>query len=389
MNAALAAGERAREVRRAARAWEQAGWIDAAHRARIDGLHADDRVRLGWALRALVFLFTCFAVASGFGVLMVPLGASLGRQIGIPLLLVGGLCLVGAEVVHSALRASGMGADDALEQCALGFGIGGAGILFALDRAAMLPLFFACAALVLAAAAWRWGGWFYGLLSSAALFAALWRAPAPRVAWVVVGAALILPLLRLGDSASLSPSQRAASRAAAALALAAPYIALNYASLDRGLLEERWLLGEASAPDWVLPVGLLATIVLPPLVLWLGVRRRDRLVLACGLLMAAASLATLRWYVHLMPLWLLLMLAGAALGGAALALRRWLDAGAEHVRGGFTAEPLLESGRRQLLEIAASVAVFTPAAQPTGAETSPGFSGGGGQSGGGGATTTF
>jgi hypothetical protein len=393
MNAGVAAGERAREVRVAARAWEKAGWIDGEKRSAIDKLHADDRVRLGWALRGLVCLFTWFALSSGFGFLMTIVNGFRENIIGLPLVVLGIFCLVGAEVAHLALRTSGMGADDALEIAAVACVWAGTAILFDWDHAyAMVSVFF-FGTLLLALAAWRWGGWFFGGLATAGVFATLARLPAPRLLWCLAGALLVPALLWLGDRRRLAPSQRAGARTGVVIALGALYVALNYLSVERGVFEAAWLDGgdgSTGAPAaLLLPIGLLATALLPLLVLTVGIRRRDRLVLGCGILLAAASLVTLRWYVHLMPLWTLLLLVGVALGGAALALRRWLDGGAAHERGGFTAEPLLEGGRRQLVEMAAAVAAFSPAARVHPDAPAPGFEGGGGQSGGGGATTDF
>ncbi|MEO8505572.1 MAG: hypothetical protein ABI609_16880 [Acidobacteriota bacterium] len=391
MNAAMANGERMRAVRLVARSWEKAGWIDATHKAGIDRLFADDRVRLGTALRALVCFFTWFAVGSGFGFVMafVAQAAFRGNDFGVPLIVVGVLCLIGAEVAHHGMRTSGIGADDGLELSALAFLLAGVFVLFELDHASTLGAFFLIGATLLGIAAWRWGGWLYGALTSVGLFAALSRLPSPRVAWILGAAVVAWPLLRVGDATRLVPSQRAALRSAFVVALFALYGAVNYASVDRHLIEGNWLrTGESTPPAVLLPIGLAATALLPMAVLWLGIRRRDQSVIACGLLFSALSIGTLRWYVHWMPLWAVLLLAGVVLGGAALVIRRWLDAGPGRERSGFTAEPLLEGGRRQWLEAAAAVAVFSPAAQPQGAGET-GFGGAGGQSGGGGATTSF
>jgi hypothetical protein len=67
---------------------------------------------------------------------------------------------------------------------------------------------------------------------------------------------------------------------------------------------------------------------------------------ALGTLTAVASILTLRFYVHLAPLWVLLTLGGLLCIGLALLLERWLNAGPARVRRGFTAEPLFEDERR-------------------------------------------
>src|SRR5262249_13171781 len=58
-----------------------------------------------------------------------------------------------------------------------------------------------------------------------------------------------------------------------------------------------------------------------------GLRSRRTLVLDTGLVLAALSLVTLRFYVHLAPLWILLAVPGWALVLLALGLHRWLRRG--------------------------------------------------------------
>lgn len=387
---AMAEGERRRAVRLAARDWERAGWIDTARRAAIDQRFRDDRVRLGAALRVLVGFFTWFALGSGFGSLMALAQGLRGDQFGVPCLLLGLLCAAGAEIAHGPLRTSGMGADDGMEISAVGALLAAAIVLFHWDRAPSFAGVFLLAAALATLAVWRWGGWFFGLVAGAALFTALAFGPAPRLLWALAGGLLAAALLWLGDRAALVPSQRAAAQAGVVVALAALYAAVNYASVERRLFETHWLSGEGRGGGGAVPlaVSLAASALLPAAVIAAALWRRDRLLLGCGALLAGASLVTLRWYVHLMPLWALLLLCGGALGGLALALRRWLDAGPAQARGGFTAEPLLEGGKRQFLEVAATVAAFTPAARVH-APAQSGFEGGGGHAGGGGATTEF
>jgi hypothetical protein len=251
---------------------------------------------------------------------------------------------------------------------------------------------FFLAAVLASLAAWRWGGWLFGGLATCGVLGFLTQAPAARWMWFLLGLTLFAGLLWLGDRAFLAPSQRASARAGMVVALAAVYVALNYASVERGAFEHMLAPPEGAAPPvalgGLLVLGGVATALLPLAALALGVARRDRLVLGCGVLLAAASLVTLRFYVHLMPLWALLVLVGVALGGLGLALRRFLGGGTAHERDGFTAEPLLEGGKRQFIEIAATVGAFAPAARVP-AESPGGFAGAGGASGGGGATTDF
>ncbi len=110
-------------------------------------------------------------------------------------------------------------------------------------------------------------------------------------------------------------------------------------------------------------------------------------MLDLGIAFAALSLVTLRYYVHLAPLWVILAAAGAVLLLAALWLNRTLRRSADGERAGFTARPLY-AGLGALPSVAA-VAGFTPEARIAPGSDSANFTGGGGVSGGGGAAGSF
>jgi uncharacterized membrane protein YgcG len=128
-----------------------------------------------------------------------------------------------------------------------------------------------------------------------------------------------------------------------------------------------------------MPIALLA----------LGVRRRRLPLLFAGAVTAAASLVTLRRYVHLLPVWAALCLGGALLIALVLALWRYLESGPDQERAGFIAVPLLgDRGRQALFEAAATVMTFQPPAHAA-PPAEPQFTGGGGRSGGAGASGEF
>ena len=110
---------------------------------------------------------------------------------------------------------------------------------------------------------------------------------------------------------------------------------------------------------------------------------------ASGLVLGALSLVTLRFYVHIAPLWIVLAVSGALLALAALAVQRVLMNAEGQELHGFTARPLFRDESRNL-QAAAVVLAFTPSAQ-AGAPSERGseFRGGGGDGGGGGASDSF
>ena len=131
----------------------------------------------------------------------------------------------------------------------------------------------------------------------------------------------------------------------------------------------------------------VATGAVPVLTVAWGIATRRRSLINLGFLGILASLVTVRFYVHVAPLWSVLLAGGLVAIGVAALVRRYLDSGPERERHGFTTDPLFTDPEgRSALEVAASIATFTPAAKPV---AQPGFEGGGGRSGGGGASGQF
>ena len=116
-------------------------------------------------------------------------------------------------------------------------------------------------------------------------------------------------------------------------------------------------------PRWLFVVAAVATAVMPVTILAWALRSRRTVLLDTGIVLAALSLVTLRQYVHVAPLWIVLTASGAALIVLALAVERALRHSPDGERGGFTADALFSDDRRQqMLQTVPVVAAFTPAA---------------------------
>jgi hypothetical protein len=249
----------------------------------------------------------------------------------------------------------------------------------------------AWSATVLAVAAWRWGAWPYAGGSAAALLLLLGTFPGGRGMIIVAAALLAFAASRAAGSPGLCASHRRGIESVLAIGLAGLYFAVNRYALDHAWIEHliphtRRLLPDAGAGSTVQFVSAAATALLPLATLLWGVRTRQRVTIDLAVLMGAASVVTLRAYVQLAPLWVILSGSGLILVAGALLLIRFLEGGAEGERRGFTAAPLLSDRRREaLLPIAA--AIF---ASPE-ARTLPdkGMEGQGGSFGGGGAQDRF
>jgi hypothetical protein len=384
-------------VRSAARDWHRAGAVDAATLQAIEAAVPDDRVRVGPVFRVLLFIFTLIAVNAGFGFLSLFLQLADSQNGGVlaGFALVTGIALAVAtehQIVHMR-RAQG-GTEAATSLLAIGYLMGAATWFvfepLKLDFRDALPILCLVGAALAAASARRWGYPLYAGAAAAALLVALARLPGGRLLWIVLPLAAAPFLLRLAESPHLPPSHRSSFTAVLIVALLGLYVAFHLGSWEEQLVEEigaaRLRLPPQSDTLWWLSV--VATALVPVVLLVLGIRSRRYPLLLVGAGTAVASLVTLRWYVHLAPLWVVITASGAALVGLVLGLRRWLDAGPGKERGGFTAEPLFQDlARQRLLEMGAAVASFSPAARDLHEEAK--FEGGGGQFGGGGSSAEF
>lgn len=382
MRTDAAVADRNNAVRTAAREWLG---LDAEMLARIDALYPDDRSRAGPVFRVLLFAFALLAGGAATGL------AGVVAESPWVAVVMGVVLLAATELQVGAWRRADGGAEAAT--ALLGVILLAAGTVLELEQlfqpreVVLARVAFALAAAACCLAARRWGLSFLGVTGAVALLALLATFPGGRGLWLAVAVIGAVPLLRATTARRFPPSHRLAFAGALVILLGAGYLALNLWSLDSGWIEE---IGDhpPGADAWLRALAVVATAALPLLTLAAGIVRRCRLLLWTGAAMAVASVVTLRHYVHLGPLWLLLAVAGALLVALALAVRRWLVAAAGGERWGFSAEP---SAAGQRLERAAAsavaMAVLTPEAPP--AEPKPDMTPGGGEFGGGGASDSF
>jgi hypothetical protein len=395
MRRAVSAADRVGAVRSAAKRWKEAGLFGPERLEEILALHPDDRVRLGPAFRILFFLFA-FVAGNAFAGLFFTIGGLRNdtEAIGTLALALGVVFGVATELQTTILRRREGGSEEATACLTIGYVVLGSALLLDrrfgfVDRDLVLVVL-AVAALLCAAAAFHWGMPLLAVPAAVLLFGVLARVPEGRFAWVVGGVVGTAAAHRLSRDPRLPPAHRASASGALLVSLLALYAAFNTLSVDEGFVELIAELGGtrhlSSLPRWL---SISGTALLPAIALALGIRKRSKELLLAGAATSTASLVTLRHYVHLAPLWVVLSGAGALVVVSVLLLRRWLDAGIGKERGGFTAEPLEADEKiRRFVETAAVLIRHTPDAQ----ETSPkqaGFEGGGGRSGGAGGTGDF
>jgi hypothetical protein len=380
MSAAIRDAQRKQAVRETAAAWQKAGAIDEPTRRSIDVLYPDERGRLSPVFRALAGGFSGLAVLGFLGMVF------LTRPPERPTAILFGLFLVGAtEIQIGPLRRSQGGIETVTGLLGILFVTAG---IVADQGSSTVLLALGTAAALFAVACIRWEGSLWAIGLSLSVLGLSAQTPYPRISWLLVGLLLTAPLLRFGESPMLSPGERGGCRAAAVVLVLAVYASVHLGSFDHHFVEDLHDASPRPAPDvWFRPWCIAGTALLPVILVLLGVFRRRKLLLNLGVLLAVASLATLRFYVHAVPLWVAMTAAGAAAMGIALLTRRFLDSGPEKEFGGLTAEALFDSSRgHAALEIVASAAL---AGKPRTVDHPPDFKGGGGQSGGGGASDSY
>jgi hypothetical protein len=363
----------------AADGWRKAGVIDDATERAIASAYPDDRVRLGLGLRLLAgfgvllggcalaaLIGTCFEGVGSFGVLALAFAIAFTAA---------------TELQVGRLRRAQAGAEHATALLAAGC----AGLAWAsLSDDSTVVFFSAGFALAFAAASWRWGYAVFAAIAAALTLVACSSGVSGRPLWFALGLAAFPMILGQARSPRWPPAQRRCIAAAGIVFLAGAYVSINLYSLDHHLIEGLGERGGTTPGAWARRAAIVGTIFLPPLVLYLGARFRERAFVAAGAVFTAASLATLRRYHPIGPWWLSLILGGATCLALATVLRRWLDAGPGQERHGFTAEPLFAD--RRLVEAAQAAATLVALSPGPRVAPGGGFEGGGGRSGGGGAT---
>jgi hypothetical protein len=392
MRAELALAQRFAVVRRTARDWRRAGAIDDACVAEVETRYPDTRVRRGPVARVLFFIFVSIIVLALVAFVAFSINPS-DRTLKW-LFLVAGLALAApTEFQQGRMRFDGCGSEAATSLFALVFVVSSAaGFLdISWNSSGHLAGFLLVAALLCAAAAWRWGYPLYALASAGCLFGAIaCDKENARAIWVIVALALLAGAVRYWDDDRLPVHVRTSLESLAAASLCALYAAGNRYLFDQGFLRGRTFADAAVAGREVAGIGRIlssvVTAIIPVAVLAWGLLRRRRLLIDLGLAFTALSLVTLRFYVHLGPLWLVLGESGAAVVVLAIGADRFLRG---RDRFGLTADPLFEDQQKlNLLKAAAVIGTLSPDSAPA-KELGPEFKGGGGQYGGGGASGEF
>lgn len=379
-------------MREAAQGWRRVGAIDAPTEQAIREAYPDPCTTPSAVWRALTACMVTAVMLCTFGAFSLAFRPDrAGLQV--LMFMFAAASLVATEVLEALPQSARRGAAGATSLLGVVFLLVGFSLLLletlnmrvddAIDAALLASI------LAWAVSSWRWGSPPFAAAAAISLFLFLGRLPHGRVLWALVGAALAGLAARRLDEASWAPSHRRAAAILVVAGILAAYAAVNVYSVDAHLLEALGRSGTArvALSPSLFVLSALATAVGPLAVVIWGVRSRRTFVLNTGIVLLALSLVTLRHYVHLAPLWVILSLSGAALVVLALAVERALRRAPGGEIAGLTADPLFADERQQrALQIVPVVAAFTA---PATAPEEKGFAGGGGRFGGGGAGEKF
>ena len=384
----------AAELLAAARGWRAAGLIDETAFSAIAADHVATGPRLGPIWRVLVFLCVVVGVSTATTISFISFGLREATGVGVLMLILGIALAAITDVVIDRCSFQPTGAEAATSLLAAGYLC--AAVFVLLDDLHLkgheaLRLTYPWCAAVFALAAWRWGFRLYAGAAALCILLLAAQFPGARPIWIAVATLIAAWATVTCATRQLAPSHREGVELVRIVALAAIYVAINYYSVDKGFLEElgrivgapRHRAGEAS-----LLLAGLGSALFPLAILMWGLRSRDRALIVVGIIAAALSLTTVRFYFHVAPLWVVLAASGAALAGTSLLLERWLRSGEDAERFGFTAAPLYDEGRRERLLPVVAALSMAPAARIV-PEELPGGSGKGGAFGGGGAAGSF
>jgi hypothetical protein len=388
------AWERAAEVREAAEGWLRARIIGTSAYEAIRSAYPDPCVTPSAVWRILTAVMVTAVTLCSLGALWL---ATRPDSTGLALLLVvlGVAALVLTERLEASPRSARRGAAGATAFW------GGVFVLIGLwifvNESLKIPTsqttdtVLLASVLVWAVACWRWGSPIFAAFSAISLFFLLGRLPFGRAFWLLAGAALAGLFARRSDDPAWAPSHRRAAMVLLVAGVGAVYAALNVYSLDVRFIEGfvKFAPVRTAPPRWLFVPAAVATAVMPVTILAWALKSRRTVLLDTGIVLTALSLVTLRQYVHVAPLWVVLTASGASLIVLALAVERALRRSPDGERGGFTADALFSDERRQqMFQTVPVVAAFTPAAHVAATEEK-GFAGRGGAFGGGGASDKF
>lgn len=371
------------------RDWARAGLVSPDQAQALRGDLATGLRRTGVMLRLGLAAFTVIAGAAAVGLVVLVTGLRSEFAMAVACAMLGAAALAAATALVVRVGLYRHGVEEALAMGAVAlFGVS-AGLLAAAITDTASGAYgwsFGMAAVAIAAGeAYRRFGFQYAAVAAMYALALLpigfgaLDVELTRVFAAVVCTAGYVASARVWGRADDDVS-RSDAEVVRAAAVVGGYLALNVVITGEplGRREAAWFTWSTWAITWLLPVAAGRAAILA----------RDPLLLRVAVAMGLASLVTNKSYLGWPRQPWDPMLLGVVLVGVAVGLRRWLSAGADAERNGFTARQLVDSdaATMQLAGLASVALQPAPERQMPGPDD-PTFSGG--RSGGAGAGSSF
>jgi hypothetical protein len=324
------------------RDWSSAGQLAPGQGGELE---ADLRVglrRTGRMLRAGLALFTAIVVAAAVGLGMLTLDLDHAVPVGLFLGVCGAACFAAATTLARTYRLYRHGIEEMLAAAAVALWAIGAAILVSeltsssQDKAAFVTAFAVAAAACLAVYL-RFGFHYAGVaaIAAATLLPFPLNLPAPLERLIAAGIASAL-FVTARRTRLAHPDDHAGD--AAAVFVAAAFLAL-YLVVNLHASAE-WLGSSELASPWIRWTTYALTWLLPAAGLWIGVRERDRPLIDAAGAAALVTLVTNKPYLGLPRQPWDPIVFGVVLVAIAVSLKRWLAAGRDAERAGYTATRL-------------------------------------------------
>jgi len=389
--------ENAIYTRRQAQVWQRSGLISAGQLAAIYSL-SDPQVRkTNLFFRILFFIFTLLCCGAIAGLIVWLLENHNEVALALIFFLGGAAGLAAADVLIRKYRFYRHGIEEALAVAGMFLCV--AGFMILAEEIGWLhhQMLAVAACLILAVAAClvylRFGYLYAAVIGMLALCALPFQFSLSPAAERLILLGLLCAALGVGlygDGKIVYDFQKERSALLLTCLLAAVYLTVNlYVFGVIGLISGVMPDGHfhpGSFPPGLYWISYVLTFLIPAAVIYGGIKTRRRLILNAGALMALASLATNKSYLGLTRYAWDPAILGAAMIVFSLLLTRWLNAGPESKRSGFTAGEILKP-EDEGISLGDAAAALTPSAIGAGQPAQPlpedsyregGASGGGG-----------